>query len=338
MKRPFIRLTSSRSFMSNQTIPSKPTASRSAGADTGAIRSEHTARPTRLPYRVIIECGIVWVSALIVAVGGLMLTESTLEASGKIGSAVTVNSTLSENNSSDNTGSIGTDTQNADSPSYNNKVGDRQLPIYCVKTDQKKVALSFDAAWGNEDTRILMDILAKYNVKVTFFMTGGWVNKFPEDVKYIAEQGHDLGNHSLSHKEMSKLSESEICKELQTVHDKVKELTGVEMDLFRPPYGDYDDEVITTAQSMGYFTIQWDVDSLDWKDYGADSIVKTVCNHKNLKNGSIILMHNGAKYTPEALESVIKGLLELGYEIVPISELIIRDSYHLDHTGMQIAN
>ena len=185
---------------------------------------------------------------------------------------------------------------------------------------------------------ILMDILAKYNVKVTFFMTGGWVNKYPEDVKYIAEQGHDLGNHSLSHKEMSKLSVSEITQELQAVHDKVKELTGIEMDLFRPPYGDYDNEVITTAQDVGYFTVQWDVDSLDWKDYGADSIVKTVCSHKNLKNGSIILMHNGAKYTPQALEQVIQGLLAQGYEIVPISELIIRDSYHLDHTGMQIAD
>ena len=311
----------------------RPTAPQSITARP--VRSDHSDRPVRLPYRVIIECGIIWVSALIVAVGGLMLTEATLESSGKIGSAVTANSTPSEHHISNSAQSDVTDAQRT---SRNHKVGDRQLPIYCVKTDEKKVALSFDAAWGNEDTMILMDILAKYNIKVTFFMTGGWVNKYPEDVKYIAEQGHDLGNHSLSHKEMSKLSVSEIKQELQTVHDKVKELTGIEMDLFRPPYGDYDNEVITTAQDVGYFTVQWDVDSLDWKDYGADSIVKTVCSHKNLKNGSIILMHNGAKYTPQALERVICGLLEQGYQIVPISELIIRDSYHLDHTGMQIAD
>ncbi|MBQ8814956.1 MAG: polysaccharide deacetylase family protein [Lachnospiraceae bacterium] len=291
------------------------------------------------------ECGIIWATALIVAVGGLLFTEATLKASGPDGSVI-ANAIPGESDyQSGVSGQPGSNTDNGntqgltgDSATYDNQVGDRQLPIYCVNTDKKVVALSFDAAWGNEDTMILMDILAKYNVKVTFFMTGGWVNKFPEDVKYIAEQGHDLGNHSLSHKEMSKLSEAEIREELQAVHDKVKELTGIEMDLFRPPYGDYDDEVITTARDMGYFTIQWDVDSLDWKDYGAASIVKTVCNHKNLKNGSIILMHNGAKYTPEALESVIKGLLDQGYEIVPISELIIRDSYHLDHTGMQIAD
>ena len=90
------------------------------------------------------------------------------------------------------------------------QVKDRKLPIYCVQTEKPQVALSFDAAWGNEDTRQLMEILAKHNVKVTFFMTGGWVEKYPEDVKYIASQGHDLGNHSENHKNMSQLGEEEI--------------------------------------------------------------------------------------------------------------------------------
>ena len=108
------------------------------------------------------------------------------------------------------------------------------------------------------------------------------------------------------------------------------------MDLIRPPYGDYDNEVITNATSCGYYSIEWDVDSLDWKDYGVDSIIKTVCEHKNLQNGSIILMHNGAKYTAEALPKVIEGLLSQGYKIVPISELIYKENYHLDVTGRQI--
>lgn len=153
------------------------------------------------------------------------------------------------------------------------QVKDRKLPIYCVQTEKPQVALSFDAAWGNEDTRQLMEILAKHNVKVTFFMTGGWVEKYPEDVKYIASQGHDLGNHSENHKNMSQLGEEEIRTEIQTVHDRVKELTGQDMALFRPPYGDYDDKVVAVADRMGYYPIQWDIDSLDWKDYGADSIV-----------------------------------------------------------------
>ena len=114
-------------------------------------------------------------------------------------------------------------------------VGERELPIYSVDTQKKQVALSFDAAWGNEDTQELLSILAKHNVHVTFFMTGGWVESYPEDVKAILAAGHDLGNHSENHKEMSKLSKSEIKKELMSVHDKVKELTGYDMFLFRPP-------------------------------------------------------------------------------------------------------
>ena len=117
-----------------------------------------------------------------------------------------------------------------------------------------------------------------------------------------------------------------------------EKITGKKINLYRAPYGEYNDTVIQVAQENGYYTIQWDVDSLDWKDYGVDSIIKTVCEHKNLKNGSIILMHNGAKYTAQALPKVIEGLKAKGYEIVPISELIYKENYHLDVTGRQIQN
>ena len=141
-------------------------------------------------------------------------------------------------------------------------VGDRELPIYCVETDEKKVALTFDAAWGNEDTQKIMEILKKHNVKVTFFMTGGWVEQYPDDVKMILANGHDLGNHSENHKNMSQISDSEKEEEIMKVHEKVKELTGYEMFLFRPPYGDYDNAVVKTAKKCGYYAIQWDVDTL----------------------------------------------------------------------------
>lgn len=213
---------------------------------------------------------------------------------------------------------------------------DRELPIYCVQTEKKQVALSFDAAWGNEDTQNILDILARHNVKVTFFMTGGWVEQYPEDVKRLAAQGHDLGNHSETHKNMSQLSQAHIREEILTVHHRVKELTGVEMDLFRPPYGDYDNDVISVARECGYYPIQWDVDSLDWKDYGVSSIIDTVVSNPHLGNGSIILMHNGAKFTPAALDAVITGLQDKGYELVPISKLIYRENYHIDHEGRQI--
>ena len=217
-----------------------------------------------------------------------------------------------------------------------NTVNGKELPIYSVETDEKKVALSFDAAWGNEDTQQILDILKEHDVHVTFFMTGEWVAKYPEDVKHIYEAGHDLGNHSENHKNMSQLADADCQTELIKVHNKVKELTGVEMHLFRPPYGDYDNEVITNAKACGYYTIQWDVDSLDWKDYGVDSIIKTVTEHKHLQNGSIILMHNGAKYTAQALPQIITKLKEQGYQFVRISDLIYKDNYHLDVTGRQI--
>jgi peptidoglycan/xylan/chitin deacetylase (PgdA/CDA1 family) len=144
------------------------------------------------------------------------------------------------------------------------KVGDRHLPIYCVDCgEEKKIALSFDAAWGNEDTQQILEILNKHDVKVTFFMTGGWVENYPEDVKSILSAGHDLGNHSENHKHMSQISNAEKEEELMKVHNKVKELTDYEMTLFRPPYGDYDNALITTARECGYYTIQWDVDVSD---------------------------------------------------------------------------
>lgn len=220
--------------------------------------------------------------------------------------------------------------------SVSSTINGKELPIYCVETDEKKVALSFDAAWGNEDTQKILEILAKHNVHATFFMTGGWVDSYPEDVKAILAGGHDLGNHSENHKNMSQISNDDKEQELMKVHEKVKSLTGYEMFLFRPPYGDYDNDVIKTATKCGYYPIQWDVDSLDWKDYGVDSIVNTVCSNKHLGNGSIILCHNGAKFTADALDTLITNLKGQGYEIVPISELIYRDGYHMDAEGRQV--
>lgn len=225
-----------------------------------------------------------------------------------------------------------------DRTTMNNAVGDRELPIYCVDTQEKKVALSFDAAWGNEDTETILSILGQHDVHVTFFMTGGWVEAYPDDVKRILEAGHDLGNHSENHKNMSELSDVEKAEELLAVHRKVEELTGYEMFLFRPPYGDYDNGVIDVAKDCGYYAIQWDVDSLDWQDKGVDSILATVTGHKNLGNGSIILCHNGGAYTAQALDGLLTELEEQGYEVVPISELIYSDNFHMDYAGRQIKN
>lgn len=136
----------------------------------------------------------------------------------------------------------------------------RQLPIYCVQKDYKVVSLSFDAAWGNEDTQQLIDILGKYNVKVTFFVVGEWVDKYPESVKALHDAGHEIMNHSNDHAHFNSLSTDAIIDDLNTCNDKIEAVTGVRPTLFRCPYGEYDDHVILAARSIGMEPIQWDVE------------------------------------------------------------------------------
>lgn len=209
------------------------------------------------------------------------------------------------------------------------------LPIYCVNTEDNKVALTFDAVGGNEDTSKILNILAKHNVKVTFFVSGEWVKQHPNDVKAIAEGGHELGNYGENHKIMTKLNKKQCADEIMKLHNRVKKLTGIEMNLFRAPYGHFNNDLVGTVRDLDYYSIQWDVDSEDWKDYGVDNIIKSVVDNKHLGNGSIILMHNGAKYTPEALEAIIKSINEKGYRIVPISKLIYTGEYKIDSAGRQ---
>ena len=134
------------------------------------------------------------------------------------------------------------------------------LPIYSVNLEEPKVSLSFDVAWTNEDTSEILDILDKCKVKATFFMTGEWVDMYPKDVKAIAAAGHDLGNHSENHKRMTDLSKKECEEEIMKAHNRVMDLTGIEMKLFRAPYGDYNNAIVGTARECGYYTIQWNVD------------------------------------------------------------------------------
>lgn len=212
----------------------------------------------------------------------------------------------------------------------------KKLPIYCVEQNKPLISISFDAAWGNDDTSKILEILKKHDVKATFFMTGGWIDKYPDDVRAIAAGGHDLGNHSENHKQMSQLSAAECKEELMLPHEKVKKLTGKDMILFRPPYGDYNDTLIQVCSENHYYPIQWDVDSLDWKDYDAATIIRRVTENRHLGNGSIILCHNGGKHTAEALDELIASLKQKGYSLIPISELIMKDGYTINHEGRQV--
>ena len=152
-------------------------------------------------------------------------------------------------------------------------VSTRQLPIYCVDRDQKVVSISFDAAWGNEDTQELIDILDQYHVKATFFVVGDWVEKYPESVKALHDAGHEVMNHSNTHPYFTQCSTEKVIEEIESCNDKIEAITGVRPTLVRCPYGDYDDSVVNTIRSLGMEPIQWSIDSLDWKDSSTASSI-----------------------------------------------------------------
>lgn len=210
-----------------------------------------------------------------------------------------------------------------------------ELPIYSVETDQPVVALTFDSAWGTEDLADILTILERHHASATFFVTGEWAQKNPEAILAIDQAGHEIANHGNSHKHMPQLSREEMAEEIRGCHNIVYNLIQKDMTLFRAPYSDWNSDVVEVAHAMGYAAINQSVDSLDWKDYGTDSIIRTVCEHKDLQNGSIILLHNGATYTRDALDQLLTKLEEQGYSFVKVSSLIYPSNYYLDHTGRQ---
>ncbi|MBQ7115960.1 MAG: polysaccharide deacetylase family protein [Clostridia bacterium] len=210
----------------------------------------------------------------------------------------------------------------------------RKLPIYSVETDEKKIAITFDAAWSAEDTDELIEILKKHNAKATIFAVGDWVEKNPDAVKKFHKNGHEMANHSDTHAAFSKISREEIKQEILNCNKKIEAITGVAPRLVRAPSGDYDNKSIEVADSLGMKTIQWDCDSLDWKLLSVDEMYNRVVN--KVQNGSIVLFHNGVENTPEALDKILTKLQKDGYEFVTVSELIYWDNYEIDHTGRQI--
>lgn len=211
----------------------------------------------------------------------------------------------------------------------------RDLPIYCVDKQDKVCSISFDAAWGADDTQTLIKIMEDYGVKTTFFVVGDWVDRFPEQVKALSDAGHEIMNHSDTHPHMTQLSVQKMQQEVRNCNEKIKAITGTEPNLFRPPYGDYNNDVVGAMRDIGMYTIQWSVDSLDWKDLSAQAIYERVTSR--IEPGSIVLFHNAAKHTPEALPMILKYLKDNEYSVVPISQIIYKDNYKIDTTGKQIS-
>ena len=212
--------------------------------------------------------------------------------------------------------------------------GARSLPVYSVERQDNKIAISFDCAWGADYTRAILAHLAAANVRATLFCGQFCAETYPDVLKEIVDAGHEVGTHSATHSYISRLSEQQIRDELTSSCAAIETVTGKKVDLFRPPYGDYDDLLIDTSLDMGILPIQWDVDSLDWKDLSAQEIVSRIAEHT--KSGSVILCHNNGLHTAEALPAVIDSLRAKGFTFVPIGELVYRENYTIDATGRQI--
>ena len=209
----------------------------------------------------------------------------------------------------------------------------RELPVYCVQREDKIVALSFDAAWGNEDTQTLIDILNHYNINTTFFVVGDWVDKYPNSIKQIYLAGHEIANHSNTHPHVNKLSYEENINEINLCSEKVKKITGNPTTLYRGPYGEYNNTVIEAANSVKHQTIQWNIDTLDYKGLTKEEMYSRI--EKNLCPGSIVLMHSGAENTATALPYIIENIINQGYEIVTVSDIIYKDNFYIDIQGKQ---
>jgi peptidoglycan/xylan/chitin deacetylase (PgdA/CDA1 family) len=212
-----------------------------------------------------------------------------------------------------------------------------KLPIFSVETPEKVVAITLNAAWGADDTDVIIKILDEYDAKATFFVCGYWVAKHPEAVKKFHNAGHVIANHGDTHAHVNSLSLNENIEEIAAAHTRVLGLLGVEMDLYRPPYGEFNSTVMEAARRLKYHVIQWDVDSLDWKRPTPDAMAARVLNHKNLGNGSIILFHCDIPETPIALRKILSELKNRGYRFVTVCELIHRENYKIDHKGRQFA-
>jgi len=208
------------------------------------------------------------------------------------------------------------------------------LPIYQVETKQNKVALTMNCAWNADDIDQILKILEDNQVKITFFMVGDWIDKYPEYVKKINEAGHEIGSHSNTHPHVNNLSYEKNIEEIESSNDKIEKLIGRRTSLYRAPYGEYNNIVIKAATDKGYYAIQWNLDTLDYTGLTGEKMWQRLEN--KLSSGSIILMHNGTEHTADSLDMLIKNIKAKGFELVKVSDLIYKDNYKINSAGIQI--
>lgn len=211
----------------------------------------------------------------------------------------------------------------------------KEIPIYCVDTQENKIAVTFDCAWNADDIDSIIETLKKYNCPATFFVVGDWLERFPDSVKKLSDNGHEIANHSYNHAHYNNMTKEEMIADMQICDDKIEQITNVKPTLFRAPYGEYNDLLIKTCRETGRWYIQWSVDSLDWRDISAQEIYERCV--KKTQSGDILLLHNGTPHTAEILPKILETLSEK-YTFVKASDLIYKDNFTINIEGRQKEN
>ncbi|MGM0470670.1 MAG: polysaccharide deacetylase family protein [Bacillota bacterium] len=198
-------------------------------------------------------------------------------------------------------------------------VNDQLAPYYHGPEDKERIALTINVAWGEEYLPDMLATLEDKDVQATFFFLGRWVKKFPELTKQIAKRGHEVGNHGYYHDHPNQLSTAGLTKMIKQNEELLVETTGYQPDLFAPPYGEYNEQVVEVAADLGYKTILWTADTIDWQRPAPEVIIKRVVTKAS--NGGIVLMHP-TEPTAQALGEMIDRLESEGYQLVTVSELL----------------
>lgn len=194
-------------------------------------------------------------------------------------------------------------------------------PIYSGKS-ATKVSLMVNVYWGTEYIVPMLDIFDRYGFKTTFFVGGSWVVGSPDTLKKIADAGHEIGNHGYYHKDHKKLDAAYNRKEIGSAHDAVKSVLGIDMNLFAPPSGSFGETALSVAEELGYRSIMWTRDTIDWRDHDSNLIYKRAV--KNIKGGDLILMHP-TDSTVKALDNILQAVVAAGLKVAPVSEVLESD-------------
>lgn len=212
----------------------------------------------------------------------------------------------------------------------------RLVPIYSVNTDESKVAFTMNCAWNDDDIDQILEVLEENEIKITFFIVGDWINNYPESAKKIYEAGHEIASHSDTHPHVNELSYEQNTSELEKSSLKIESITGTKANIYRAPYGEYNDTVIQSATDSGYYVIQWSLDTLDYEGLTGEEMWDRLDN--NITSGDIILSHNGTEHTADSLDMILKKIKEKGLQVVTVSELIYMDNYSINSNGEQKQN